>query len=322
MLRGDAGRRVGRQPQRLVERVRVQTLRTAQHRGHRLIGGAHDVVVRVLLGQRHAGRLTVSPQHERRRILRIELLDDPMPQQAGRPQLGDLHEEVHADTEEEAEPAGERVDVEPAVDGVAHVLEPIGDRERELLIGGRARFEHVVAGDRDRVEPRHVLRGVLDDVRNDPHRRLGRIDVGVAHHELFEDVVLDGAVELGLLDALFFTGDDERREHGQHRAVHRHRHGHLVEGDAVEQDLHVFDGVDGDARLADVADDAWMVAVVTAVRREVECDRQAHLAGGEVASIEGVGLLGRGEACVLPDRPRSVGVHRRPHAPDERRQAR
>ena len=40
---------------------------------------------------------------------------DPRPEQARRAQLRDLHEEVHADAEEEREAAGERVDVEAAV---------------------------------------------------------------------------------------------------------------------------------------------------------------------------------------------------------------
>ena len=78
----------------------------------------------------------------------------------------------------------------------AHVLETVGEREAELLHRGRAGLLHVVAGDRDRVELRHVLRRVLDDVGDDPHARCGRIDVGVADHELFEDVVLDGPGEL------------------------------------------------------------------------------------------------------------------------------
>ena len=264
------------QPEGLVEGVRVQALRAAEHRGHRLVGGAHHVVVRVLFGERHARRLAVRAQHQRARILRIELRDHAMPQQASGAELGDLHEEVHADAEEEAEPAGERVDVEPAGER-AHVLEAVGDRERQLLVRRRAGLLHVVAGDRDRVEPRHVLRGVLDDVGHDAHARLGRIDVGVAHHELFEDVVLDGAVELRLVDALLLGGDDEGREHGQHRAVHRHRHRHLVEGDAVEEDLHVLDGVDRHARLAHIADDAGMVAVVAAMGGEIEGHRQAHL---------------------------------------------
>ena len=59
----DARRELGRQRDRLVERVGVQALRAAEHRGHRLDGGAHDVVVRVLLGERHARRLAVRAQH-------------------------------------------------------------------------------------------------------------------------------------------------------------------------------------------------------------------------------------------------------------------
>ena len=53
--------------------------------------------------------------------------------------------------------------------------------------------------------------------------------------------------------ALFFRRDDEEREHRQHRAVHGHRHAHLVERNAGEQRAHVVDRVDRDARHADVA---------------------------------------------------------------------
>ena len=236
-------------------------------------------------------------------------------------QLRHLHEEVHADGEEERQPAGELVDVEAARRRRAHVLEAVGDGEGELEVGGRPRLLHVVAGDRDRVEPRHVLRGVLDDVGHDPHRRLGRVDVGVPDHELLEDVVLDGPGELVLGDALLLGGDDVARQHRQDGAVHRHRHAHLVERDAVEEDLHVLDRVDGHAGLADVADDAGMVGVVAPVGGEVEGDREAHLPGGQVAPVEGVRLLGGGEPGVLADGPRPVGVHRRPHAAHERRGA-
>jgi hypothetical protein len=43
----------------------------------------------------------------------------------------------------------------------------------------------------------------------------------------------------------------------------------------AEQDAHVADRVDRDARHADVAGDARMVAVVAAVRGEVERDTEA-----------------------------------------------
>ena len=114
----------------------------------------------------------------------------------GGAELGHLHEEVHADPEEEGQARRKVVDVEPALDGGVGVLDAVGQREAELLHRGRARFLHVVAGDRDRVEPRHLARRVLDDVGDDPQARRRRVDVGVADHELFEDVVLERSGEL------------------------------------------------------------------------------------------------------------------------------
>ncbi len=215
----------------------------------------------------------------------------------------------------------EGVDVEALALGGAHVLEPVGDGEGQLLGGRRPGLLHVVARDRDRVEPGHVAGRVADDVGHDAHARFGRVDVGVADHELLEDVVLDGSAELGLVDALLLAGHDEHGQHGDDRAVHGHRHRHLVEGDAVEQDLHVLDRVDGDPGLAHVALDAGMVAVVAAVGGQVEGHREAHLARGQVAAVEGVGLLGGREPGVLADRPRPVGVHRGAHAAHERGEA-
>ena len=115
--------------------------------------------------------------------------------------------------------------------------------------------------------------------------------------------------------------DDVAGEHRQHRAVHGHRDGHLLERDAVEEDLHVLDRVDRHAGLADVADHPRVVGVVAPVGGEVERHRQPHLPGGEVLAVEGVGLLGGGEPGVLADRPRTVRVHRGPGPPDERLEA-
>ncbi len=90
----------------------------------------------------------------------------------------------------------------------------------------------------------------------------------------------------------------------------------------IEQDAHVEDRVDGDAGHAHVADDARMIAVVAAMGGQIERDRQAHLAGGEVAAIERVGVFGRREAGVLAHGPRLAHVHRRVRPAHERRKAR
>src|SRR5262249_29087771 len=157
---------------------------------------------------------------------------------------------------------------------------------------------HVVAADTDAVELRHSPTGVLENIGDNTDRRLGWVDVGVADHELLEDVVLNGPRQLLRLHSLFFRGNDVQGQDRQHGTVHGHRHGHAVERDALEQRAHVKDAVDGDAGHADVAGDAGVVGVVAAVRRQVEGNAQTHLSGGEVATIKGVGVLGGGEAGV------------------------
>ncbi len=126
----------------------------------------------------------------------------------------------------------------------------------------------------------------------------------------------------GLGHALLFGGDDVERHHRQDRAVHGHRHRHLVEGDAVEELAHVEDGVDGHPGHADVARHPGVVRVVAPVGGEVERHRQALLPCGEVATVEGVRFGGRGEPRVLTDGPGLVRVHRGVGATNERREAR
>ena len=250
-------------------------------------------------------------QRQRARILRVELLHQLRPEQACRAQLGDLHEKIHADRPEERQARREAVDIEAGFDAGTDIFDAIGERISEFEILRRAGFLHVIAGNRDRVELRHLLRRIGEDIRDDAHRRRGRIDVGVPHHEFFENVVLDRAGEFLRRNALFFGGDDEQREDRQHRAVHRHRHAHLVERDAGEQRAHVVDRVDRDAGHADIARDARMIGVVAAMGRKIERDRQALLAGREVAAIEGVGILRRREAGILAHGPRLVDIHGR-----------
>ena len=60
------------------------------------------------------------------------------------------------------------------------------------------------------------------------------------------------------------------------RTVHGHGTLTFVQRYAVKQDLHVLHAVDGDARLADVARHARVVAVIAAVGREIEGHAEAH----------------------------------------------
>ena len=244
-----------------------------------------------------------------------------MPERARGAQLCDLHEQVHADAEEEAQPRSEIVDVQAISLRSADIFHAVGERVSELLHRRRSGLVHVIAGDGDAVELRHLCSAVSDDVADDPHARLGRVDVGVADRELFQDVVLDRAGELRVRYALLLAGNDEEGHDRQHRAVHRHADRHLIEWDSVEQQFHILDRVDRHARHSDVTGDARIVAVVATVGGEVEGDAQPLLPRREIAAIEGVGFLGRREAGVLADGPGPTGVHRRIRPTGERSDA-
>ena len=158
------------QAQRLVEAVGMERLRTAHHCGHRLQRDAHDVVHRLLCGERRAAGLGVEPQHLRLRVLSVEPFGhDRVPHAAARTELGDLFEEVVVPVPEEAEPWCKVVDVKARVDCCLHVGNRVGEREGDLLHGRRTGLANVVAGDRDRVPARHALGAVLEDVGDDPH---------------------------------------------------------------------------------------------------------------------------------------------------------
>ena len=313
----DAAGEFGGERNGLVEAVGMEALRAAQGRGQGLDGGADDVVVRVLLGERDARGLAMGAQHLGAGLLGAKPGHDLAPELPRGTELGNFEEEVHADAEKEGEAPGKGVDIEAARLGGADIFHAVGQRIGQFLHRRRAGLVHMVARDGDGVELGHVPGGMGDDVAHDPHGGLGRIDIGVADHELLEDVVLNGAVELGLADALFLGRDDEHGQDRDHRAVHGHGDRHLIERNTVEEDFHVLHRVDGDAGLADIAGDAGMVAVIAAMGGEVEGDREALLALFQRLAVEGVGFARRGEAGILADGPGPVGIHGRAYAAGE-----
>ena len=248
-------------------------------------------------------------QHHGLRILRVQLFYQLGPQHARGAHLGDLHEVVHADAPEKGDARREAVDIQARADAGAQVFQAVGQRVGEFQIGRGPGFLHMIPADADAVEFRHLLGGVAEDIADDPHGAFRRINVGVADHELFQDVVLNGAAELLRRHALLFGRHDVERHDGQDGAVHGHGDGHLVERDLVEENLHVQHGVDGHAGLADVADYALVVRIVAAVGGQIESHRQTLLSRRQIAPVEGVGFLGCGEARVLADGPGLAGIH-------------
>ena len=168
----DLGGLLAGQRQRLVQGVGVQRVGAAEHRGQRLHGGAHHVVVRLLRGERDAGGLGVEAQPLR--LVGGRAVDVPHPagpDPAGGAELGDLLEEVQVRVEEEGQAGREGVHVQAAGQAQLHVAEAVGEGVRQLLRGRRAGLADVVAGDRQRLVRRDVGGAVLHQVADQPQVR-------------------------------------------------------------------------------------------------------------------------------------------------------
>ena len=134
--------------------------------------GTTDVVERVLLGERPTGGLAVRTECHRFGVLGTERLDDLRPEHTSCTHLGNLHEMVHTDRPEEGQTRCKRIHIHAGVDTCAEVLHTVGKRVSQLDICRRTGFLHVVTGDGDGVEFRHVLRGIFEDVGDDLHGEL------------------------------------------------------------------------------------------------------------------------------------------------------
>ena len=162
----DLGGLLRRQREHLVEGVGVQRVGAAEHGGERLDGCAHDVVVRLLRGERNAGRLGVEPQPLRALVGGAVHVAQPTGPDAPRcAELRDLLEEVDVRVEEERQARREPVDVEAARETELDVAEPVGEGERQLLRSGRAGLADVVARHGQRLVTRSVRRLLSRNIR-------------------------------------------------------------------------------------------------------------------------------------------------------------
>ena len=162
---------------------------------------------------------------------------------------------------------------------------------------------------------RHFAGTELDHVDAEPHRGLGREDPFLLRDVLLEDVRLDRPAEAIVRDVLLVRDADVEPEEHRGGPVDGHGGGDLVERDAVEEELHVLQRVDGNAFATDLAERLRMIGVVAHERRHVEGGREPRLSVLEQVSETGVRLLGHAEAGELAHRPKAAAVHRRIDAP-------
>ena len=305
--------------QRLIHAVGVQGLGAAENRRQRLNRHPHDVDLRLLRGERATRRLGVEAQPPGAGVLRAKGVTHLLrPDTPGGAELGDLLQKVVVAVEEEGETGREGINVQPTLHGPARVLHPVGQGEGQFLRRRRTGLADVVAGDGDGIPLRQVLAAELDGVGHQPHRGLRREDVFFLGDVLLEDVVLDRAAEFVHRHTLLLGGGDVHGPGNRRRGINGHRGGYLVQGDAVEENLHIAQRGDGDATLAELPLRLWRIGVVAVERGQVEGHRETGLPLLQEILEASVGLLGGAESGEHAHRPQPAAVHRGMNPPGER----
>ncbi len=279
--------------------------------GQHLQDDALDVVLRLRLGQPERVDLDAVAEAALLGVGdAVALAGDAVPDAPEGAHLAHLLDEADARVHEEGDPGDHVAELLLGhLPGVADRVE-YGDRRRhgvrDLLDGGGPGLLQVVAADVDRVPLGDAVDRVRDHVGGQPQRGPRREDVRPAREVLLDDVVLRGALEPARVRALLLGDDLVERQQPHGGGVDRHRGVHLLQGDVLEQPAHVAEVRDGHADPADLAAGEDVVGVVTGLRRQVEGDRQARLALGEVAPVELVGRLGGRVTGVRPHEPGAV----------------
>ena len=167
----------------------------------------------------------------------------------------------------------------------------------------------MVTRNRNRVELRHVHRSVSHNILNHTQRLMRRIDEGVTHHELLQNIVLNSTTEKLLLHTLFLSSNNVETHYRKHSSVHGHGDRHLVQRNTVEQDLHILNGIDSDSSHTDISSHTRMIRIISTVSSKIEGNRQTLLTGSKILTVEGIGSLSSRETSILTNGPGLLRVH-------------
>src|SRR5208337_2694049 len=231
---GDQRRFFGGQRQRFIHRIGVQRLATAEDRGQRLDGHAHDVVFGLLRGERRPSRLRVKPQQQRTWILGPETIaHDFCPQPPRRAVLGYFFQQIAVRVEEKRKLRRKFVDLQARVERRLYIRDAIGKREGYFLDRGRARLSNVVAGNGDDIPLGNSFSAPSKNVGDDAHCRTHRINVRAARDVLLEDVVLDRAGKFRQAGALFLGHGNIKAQQYRGGRVDGHGGGDFFEGNLI-----------------------------------------------------------------------------------------
>ena len=190
--------------------------------------------------------------------------------------------------EEERKPGRETVDRKSGVDGGFDVGDRVGEREGDFLFRGGTGLADVVTADGDGVPFRKLFGRPCEEVGDDPHGGTRRIDVGSAGDVLFQDVVLDRAVQIPDVRTLLARDEHiKRKQHGG-GGVDGHGGGNLLQTNPLEEPAHVGQGGDGDADATHLTGGHGVVGIEADLGGEVEGDGEAGGALFEEVAVAGI----------------------------------
>ena len=304
-----------RQRPSFIQRIRVQRLRPAHHRGQRLNRRAHHIVVRLLRRKRAACRLRVETQRPGARIFCAKALAHlTLPDAARGAIFGDFFKKIVVRIEKERKARREIVHCQAPPDAPLDVFDAVTQRERELLNGRGAGLADMITADGDGIEPRRMACPKLERVNHQPQRRLGRIDVLLLRDVFLEDIVLKRPrQQLPIRALLFCHGQIHGPDDGRGR-VYSHRCRDFGERDAIEEHLHIRKRTYGYPALAYFALRERMIGVVAHQRRQIESHGEPSLALLQQIPEARVGIFGSAEAGKLAHGPQPATIHRRVNA--------
>src|ERR1700678_4530488 len=226
----------------------MEGLAAAYYRGRGLQRYAHQIIFRLLGGERRAGGLRVEAQHQGAGIAGAEAFAQGAgPEAAGGAEFRDLHKQLVVGIEEEGELRREFVHGEAGGDGSFDVGDAIRETEGDFLHVCGTVFADVIAGDGDCVPVGEFVAAAGENIGDDAHGGAQRIDVSAAGDIFLEDVILHSAGEALQIRALLFGDGDVEREENRGGGIDGHRGGNSFQRNAVEERLHVFKRIDGDA---------------------------------------------------------------------------
>ena len=167
-----------------------------------------------------------------------------------------------------------------------HIFQTICNRISNFLYGTCPGFMHVIATNADAIEFGHMLAGEFNDICNDAHRWIGRINECIAHHEFFQNIILNRSGKCVHCYALFLSGNNEHCENGNHSSIHSHGDRHCIERYSIKKCFHVFDRINRNACFSHITNHARMIRVISTMCGKIKCHRQSFLSGSKIPFIK------------------------------------